>query len=250
MEKSDNSGTGIINEIKEQGYCVLRNHFPSSLIIACREAFWPVLTEYIEKNKENSNRGAHRHFIPMPFHPPCFAPDFFFNKTILHIVQALLGPRILIDQWGCDVPLKGSVHQDIHADFQRPLFPEIPDLQLPAYMLMVSFGLMKIDMDKGPIEIAAGTHLLSREEGINKVKSGLIRLVPVTLEIGDVLIRHPWTLHRGTPNLTSIPRALVSLRYVRNWYADQSREVNPVPLAIWKSLDIKQQNLMRFPLEG
>jgi hypothetical protein len=47
----------------------------------------------------------------------------------------------------------------------------------------------------------------------------------VPLEIGDVLIRHPWAVHRGSPNLRDTPRALVSIRYVRRWYADDSREV-------------------------
>jgi hypothetical protein len=54
------------------------------------------------------------------------------------------------------------------------------------------------------------------------------------MEMRDVLIRHPWALHRGTPNRTDAPRALVNIRYVRRWYADDSREV--------------KQNLLRFPV--
>ncbi len=72
---------------------------------------------------------------------------------------------------------------------------------------------------------------------------------PVTLEIGDVLIRYPWALHRGSPNMTDTPRALVSIRYVRRWYADDSRQVNSVPRAVWASLTPDQQSVMRFPLE-
>lgn len=71
---------------------------------------------------------------------------------------------------------------------------------------------------------------------------------PVPLEIGDVLIRHPWALHRGTPNSTDTPRALVSVRYVRRWYADDSRAVNSIPFATWESLTAEQQTLMRFPV--
>jgi hypothetical protein len=47
-----------------------------------------------------------------------------------------------------------------------------------------------------------------------------------------VLIRHPWALHRGTPNVTETPRALLTIRYVRRWYADGSREVNALPLVL------------------
>ena len=70
----------------------------------------------------------------------------------------------------------------------------------------------------------------------------------VPLEIGDVLIRHPWALHRGTPNTTDIPRALLTVRYVRRWYADNSREINSIPCHVWQSLTPEQQGLMRFPI--
>ncbi len=72
----------------------------------------------------------------------------------------------------------------------------------------------------------------------------------IPLEIGDVLIRHPWALHRGTPNTTDTPRALVSIRYVRRWYTDGSRDVASVPRATWESLTPKQQSVMRFPIAG
>jgi len=45
-----------------------------------------------------------------------------------------------------------------------------------------------------------------------------------------------------------MPRALVTIRYVRRWYIDDSRDVNAIPRAIWESLTAEQQGLMRFPL--
>ena len=119
---------------------------------------------------------------------------------------------------------------------------EAPELALPVYMLVVSFGLADIGLDDGPVEIAPGTH---RFPG-----GGAINLEPVTLDAGDVLIRHPWALHRGTPNVTDIPRALLTIRYVRRWYADDSREVCSIPVSAWRSLTAEQQSVMRFPVEG
>jgi ectoine hydroxylase-related dioxygenase (phytanoyl-CoA dioxygenase family) len=80
------------------------------------------------------------------------------------------------------------------------------------------------------------------------VQSGEIKMQPVLLELGDVLIRHPWALHRGTPNTTGTPRALVTIRYVRRWYADNSREVTPIPRAVWQSLTAAQRAILRFPI--
>jgi ectoine hydroxylase-related dioxygenase (phytanoyl-CoA dioxygenase family) len=80
------------------------------------------------------------------------------------------------------------------------------------------------------------------------VESGAIEMLSVPLDIGDVLIRHPWALHRGTPNTTSTPRALTTVRYVRRWYSDNSRETNAFPRPVWQSLSPEQQSLLRFPI--
>ncbi len=185
----------------------------------------------------------------MPFRPPCFAPEFFFDHEVLSIVRGAMDDRVVADQWGCDVPMRGSEYQGIHVDYQRPLFEETPDLALPPYMLVVSFGLVRVGLDNGPIEIAPGTHRMPRTEAMRAVETSAIGLQSVGLEIGDVLIRHPWALHRGTPNVTDTPRALASLRYVRRWYADDSRQVESIPRAVWESLTPEQRTLMRFPIQ-
>ena len=176
-----------------------------------KTGFWPVLLTYLQNHRHEPNRGAHRHFLPMPFEPPCFVPEFFFDAQVLSIVHGVMDDRALADQWGCDVSLRGSDYQGVHADYQRPLFAEGPDLSLPVYMLVVSFGLVRIVPGNGPIEIAPGTHRMPRKEALRAVEAGEIEMQPVPLEIGDVLIRHPWALHRGTPNTTDTPRALVHM---------------------------------------
>jgi ectoine hydroxylase-related dioxygenase (phytanoyl-CoA dioxygenase family) len=161
-----------------------------------------------------------------------------------------MGDRVVADQWGCDVPLPGSDFQQLHVDYRRPLFEEAPDLQLPRHILAVSFGLVSVTPLNGALEIAPGTHRMPGAEAIESVECGKIELQPVPLGIGDVLIRHPWTLHRGTPNTTDTPRPLVSMRYVRCWYTDDSREVNSIPRATWRTLSRAQQRVMRFPIGG
>jgi ectoine hydroxylase-related dioxygenase (phytanoyl-CoA dioxygenase family) len=186
----------------------------------------------------------------MPFDSPCFAPEFFFDAEILNIVRGVMDEGVVADQWGCDVPLRGSEYQRFHVDYQRPLFEEIPGLSLPPYMLVINFGLVPITPAHGPIEIAPGTHHMPRGTAVRAVECGGSEFCSVPLEIGDVLIRHPWALHRGTPNATDTPRALVTVRYVRRWYADSSREVNAIPRAIWESLTLEQQEVLRFPIKN
>ena len=235
-----------IGEVQEQGYCVLRGHFSSRLVDACRDAFWPHLLAHLD-NAPPSNRGPHRHFLPLPFERPCFAPEFFFDPDVLAVVRGLMDDGIVADQWSCDVPLRGSEYQGVHVDYQRPLFPELPHLVLPPFAVLVSFGLVRIAREHGPIEIAPGTHRMTRMDALQAVETGEIGLRAVPLEIGDVLIRHPWVLHRGTPNTTDTPRALATIRYVRRWYADASREVEHLSRETWASLTAEQQRVLRFP---
>lgn len=237
-----------IGELQENGFCVLRKHFALPLIEACRRAFWPHLLAYLKANSDKPNGGENRHFVPMPFEPPCFAREFFFDESVLAIARAVLGDRIAADQWGCDIPLRGSSYQGLHVDYRHPLFGEAPDLVLPMYFLVVSFGLVPITLENGPIEIAPGTHRIPGQEAFRAVESGEIGLRPVPLELGDVLIRHPWGLHRGSPNRTDRPRALVTIRYTRHWYADESREVNSIPHEVWDALSVEQRKMMRFPI--
>jgi ectoine hydroxylase-related dioxygenase (phytanoyl-CoA dioxygenase family) len=239
-----------ICELQERGFCLLRGHLAESVVDACRAKFWPVLLDYLKRHGDEPNRGPHRHFLPMPFDPPCFAPEFFFDREVLSIVRSAMDDRVVADQWGCDVPVQGSDYQEAHVDYRRPLFAEAPDLLLPTYMLVVSFGLIRITPAHGPIEIAPGTHRMPRAEALRRVESGEIEMEPVTLDVGDVLIRHPWALHRGTPNTMATPRALVTIRYVRRWYADDSREVNSIPRQVWGSLTPEQREILRFPIDS
>jgi len=238
-----------LTELQEHGFCVLKKHFSATLVEACREAFWPTLIDYLETHHDKPNRGPYRHFLPMPFDPPCFAPEFFFDSGVVSLIHGAMDTRVVADQWGCDVPVLGSQYQEAHVDYQQPLFVGAPDLVLPPYMLVVNFGLVRITPERGPIQIAPGTHRISRAEAARRLQSGEIEMRPVPLEIGDVLIRHPWALHRGSPNTTDTPRALVTIRYVRRWYADSSREVHSIPHRVWQSLTPEQQGMMRFPAD-
>ena len=170
-----------IAELQEQGFCVLKQLFPATWIHACRKAFWPLLLDYLKHNSEKPNRGPHRHFMPMPFEPPCFRPELFFDESILSIVQGVMGEEIVADQWVCDTPVLGSENQNPHVDYQRPLFPENPDLALPTYMLVVSFGLVDIAPDNGPLEIAPGTHQMRKKKRQCRGAAGAIGMRPVLL---------------------------------------------------------------------
>jgi len=86
-----------IIELQENGFCVLTRQFPAPLIDACREALWPTLLDYLTKHREEPNRGPHRYFLPMPFDPPCFAPEFFFDPGVLSVIRGVMDTRVVAD---------------------------------------------------------------------------------------------------------------------------------------------------------
>jgi len=59
-----------ISELQQKGFCVLRAHLPAPLIDACREAFWPILLDYLERHRDAPNRGRIVTSFPCPSSGP------------------------------------------------------------------------------------------------------------------------------------------------------------------------------------
>ncbi len=57
-------------------------------------------------------------------------------------------------------------------------------------------------------------------------------------------------LDQSVERLGAMPRALLTIRYVRHWYADDSRDVSTIPAPVWQSLTLEQPSIMRFPAEN
>ena len=231
-------------QIEQDGFCILRNHFPAVALDACLEAFTPQLLAYEKKHRGNPNRGPFRHYITLPFEPPFYNPTFFFDSCILDILRSILGTDIRIDQYASDTPFNNSVYQDIHADL-APLFPDQPTLIVPPALLTVNFSFVDITPERGPFEVARGSHLLPKEEALAQIKAGTIPLEPLLMSKGDVLIRNPLCLHRGTPNRTVTPRPVAVISVSRFWYHREQLEAKPLSTSLWDNFTAKQQKIMQ-----
>ena len=63
----------------------------TSCAIMRKRAFWPTLQTHLRDHGHEPNRGPYRHFLPMPFHRPYFAPEFFFDRTIINVIHGAMG---------------------------------------------------------------------------------------------------------------------------------------------------------------
>ncbi len=230
-------------EVLEDGFCILPGHFPRGVLDGWREAFAPLLEDHIAREGELQNRGPGRYYVTLPFAEPFADPRIFEDEDVLAISQRLVGDDAVMVQLATDTPLLGSEYQEIHRD-ALPLFPETGE-ETPPFQLAVNFPLVDVTEETGPFEVARRTHLMTKAEGLQKIESGQIKLEPILMQLGDVMIRDVRGLHRGTPNRTRTPRPMVVIGYSRRWLFRPEVSIR-VPRAALETLSDRARFLLRF----
>jgi ectoine hydroxylase-related dioxygenase (phytanoyl-CoA dioxygenase family) len=203
------------DEVRRTSATVLRGLIPVELIDLWNEAFQPLLATAIEREKDDPNRGPSRYYVTLPFEEPWIDRRVIDNDDIMAVVSELVGQDGVMCQLATDTPLRGSDYQDLHRDTQL-LFPET-GAESPPYQLAVNFPLVDVSDERGPMEWAPGTHMLSKADGLRKVATGEIPLERAYMNRGDVMIRDVRHIHRGTPNHSDLPRPMVVIGYSRRW---------------------------------
>lgn len=240
---SEQDITNFVALAHRDGFCVLKNHFPKEKILQWRKHCLALLNEQIAVEGEKTSRGEHRYYVTFPFEMPFADPAFYEDPYILAIVEELVGKNFVMCQLASDTPLKGSTYQNIHRDCP-PLFPEA-GIETPMYQLAINFPLVDVTPENGPLEIVRGTHILSREQGLDLLEQKKVAIEQVSLQMGDVMIRDVRTLHRGTPNKTDEPRPMVVIGYSRSWLHRPEVSIQ-IPRSEFEKLSDTAKNMLRF----
>ncbi len=230
-------------QVLDQSLCVIPNLIDPAKIDQWYETFLPLLDKHIEREGHKINRGPNRYYVTLPFVPPFSDPDIFENDVIMGVVERLVGKDGVMCQLATDTPLQGSEYQEVHRDTQL-LFPETGKETL-AYQLAVNFPLVDMTLENGPFEVAIGTHMISKQEGLRRLDTGEARLEPVLLKKGDVMVRDVRHIHRGTPNRTDTPRPMVVIGYSRRWLFRPEVSIQ-IPRATWDTLSERARFWLRF----
>jgi hypothetical protein len=159
-------------------------------------------------------RETARYYLTLPFEPPFSDDAVFAQPDVMAVLDRVFAQEYAMVQLGVDVALQGSQHQSMHRNHE-PLFSD--DIITPLYALAVHVPLVAVTEDNGPFDIARGTHRMPRDEAVAKVERGDIPIDSIVAEPGDVWIRTPLALHRGTPNWTAEARPVVVMGYVMHW---------------------------------
>lgn len=236
--------TRLTDDFLRDGFCVLHDHFSKEDLAKWSDAFQPLLDAHVAEEGAMENRGARRFYVTLPFVAPFADKNLYEDDAILAIVENIVGENFVCCQLATDTPFKGSDYQEIHSD-TPPLFPEVTDFVTPSFQLAVNFPLVDVTTENGPFEVARGTHLLTKEEGMRRLETGEARLEPLMLKLGDVMIRDVRGLHRGTPNRTDTPRPMVVIGYSRRWLHRPEVHI-VIPRREWERLSARARRMMRF----
>jgi hypothetical protein len=228
-------------DLERDGICTLQGLFDAGTLRAWGDRFASLVEQRRNRPGGLAPRGAGRFYVTLPWTPPFADVDVFANPAILGVLDRVFAQEYRLVQFAVDTPVQGSEYQVTHRDY-RPLFTE--DRVTPLYALAVNFPLCDVTEENGPLELARGTHLMSREEGLKRLERGEVWLEPFPMKLGDVSIRTPLALHRGTPNRTASPRPMVVLGYVMHWLHTANTELN-VPRAYYESLPRETRQMLR-----
>lgn len=228
-------------DLNRDGICIIRGLFDRQLIAAWAVAFTALLAERQQRSGGVAPRGKARGYVTLPWSAPFADPAVFANPTILGVLDRVFYQEYKLVQLAADIPMQGSEYQEIHRDF-RPLFSD--QIVTPLYALAVNFPLVEVTADNGPFEMARGTHVMPREEALVKVQAGEIPMEQFYMQPGDVMIRSPLALHRGTPNRTPQPRPMIVMGYVMHWLHTHIVDLT-LPRDYYNSLPAQLQQMLR-----
>lgn len=228
-------------DLNRDGVCVIRNLFSKDLLEE-----WATAFDRLFKSKQNipdglAPREQARYYLTLPWLPPFANVEVFANPVILGVLDRIFAQEYVMVQMAADVPLQGSTYQDVHRDYP-PLFSD--HIVTPLYALAVNFPLVDVTEENGPFQMARGTHVLPREEGLAKIHTGEIRMESFHMKLGDVMIRTPLALHCGTPNVTPEPRPMVVMGYVMPWLYTPNIDLT-IPQVYYQSLPERVKNMLR-----
>lgn len=228
-------------QLNQDGICIIRGLFERQLIEEWAQAF-----DALFKLRQNQPGGLApreqaRYYLTFPWVKPFANREVFAHPVILGILNRVFFQEYRLVQLAADIPCQGSDYQEIHRDF-RPLFSD--QIVTPLYALAVNFPLVEVTPDNGPFQMARGTHVMPRDEALMKIKSGEIAMESFYMQPGDVTIRSPLAMHRGSPNRTNQPRPMVVMGYVMHWLHTPKVDLM-LPRDYYQSLPQELQEMLR-----
>lgn len=212
-----------LKEFRLNGFVILRGFLPVDFVESLWEQVLPILRGEREKNEREdtgNRRGTNRYSFDMAAYGkllggPLADPRYGANAEIEELVEAVMGPR---SAWGrgwtrVEAVFRGSEYMGWHSD-QTPDETPAPDEPNRTVRMTFNIPLTDFTWANGSTEFIPGTHLqphsFTNQQFLDVPN---VHAVQPVLRRGDAILRDGHTLHRGAPNLTDVPRAMLDQTY-------------------------------------
>lgn len=190
-----------------------------------------------------------------------FASEWMLaNPFAMQVLAQLLGEDIRCKFVSSDTCMKGTTLQSPHREMGGGNTWE-------AQSFIVNIPLGVCGLRNGPLEVwPGGSHLWRNEllrrlqvnddvqDGRNPEFEWFSTLFPsrkVELLPGDVLIRDPGLMHRGTVNESDDPRSMLTISYFREGFShDYGNPEHNLDRELWEALDPPAKRLFAWVFEG
>jgi hypothetical protein len=212
-----------LREFRLNGFVILRGFLPVDYV----EELWGQLLPLARGEKEKGDRGdtpnkrgPNRYSFDVGMYAKLLGgaladARYLANPVIEELVEAILGPR---ETWGrgwsrIECAFKGSEHMGWHSD---QVLDETADPNAPNRTVRVTYNIPLVDFNwaNGATEFIPGTHVQPRSV-LNDALLDIPNVYSARPDLcrGDAMLRDGNTLHRGAPNLTDTPRAMLDQTY-------------------------------------
>ncbi|HEU5184679.1 MAG TPA: phytanoyl-CoA dioxygenase family protein [Gemmatimonadaceae bacterium] len=207
--------SAIMRGLYGDGIIGLKGAFTRDWVQELREDIDALFAEGLTRPGALVGRGPKRYYAEV--HPERIRgfSDLITHPWVVAVCRSVLGPDYTIVEIGFDVPLPGAMLQPWHRDFPSP------DATLTGRGLnSLAFNITTVDVteDMGPFEIAPGTQW-DEPDGFDhgmfppktlypRYEARAQKKMP---RMGDISARSALTIHRGTPNRSSVSRPVLVL---------------------------------------
>tara|TARA_Y100000588_G_scaffold25359_1_gene25207 strand:+ start:3061 stop:3840 length:780 start_codon:yes stop_codon:yes gene_type:complete len=244
----------LLEEWRINGLVVFESLIPEETVDKIREAWVPLRQAGVREQGPEPVRGTGRYNVRVPFHRPFVDPDIFEHPSLVAFLEGALGEDYVWNHFDSNIPIETCRdYQQWHRDTQIPF----PGLMTPSYTVGVKFPLVDTDEQNGSIEVLPGTQFVSdtdlqsdldRVFGKGDARRGHYSSIRLNLKKGSLWIHDARIFHRGTPNLSDVPRDELCMAMSRPWLFNkwQYEHTEPhFPRDLWESLSDHAKQVLR-----
>ncbi len=204
-----------VEALKRDGIAVRERAFTPRWATEMAEDLDELFVEAVSASGGAVPRGLARYYIEI--HPERLRgfSALVSHRWVVAVAEYVLGPQFRFVELGFDIALPGAQAQPWHRDF-----PSTVDTCVRRQLNVLAFNATAVDViaTRAPLEVAVGTHWEAGpdfDHGRVPPSSAAHRYQAVKRTYcprrGDITVRSPLAVHRGTANSTNTPRPMLVL---------------------------------------